>query len=109
MDEKKIFKLEKIQKGYAEVVVKLNGNFDNDDDPEDGFGYVTTEEFVKETNFETGKVTYVTRWVAYEYWGKPLYALAGNTLGYASRKEAVDALVESILYWVNDQEKENEK
>lgn len=97
-------KLFGIQKGYAEVWISLVGDFDlRDNGPGlDGIGYVHKESFVERSDFENDIVTYRTSWVPYLY--RPTncnsqsygYERVGKLLGYATRKEAVEALVSIV-------------
>lgn len=97
-------KLFGIQKGYADVWISLIGDFDLRDNGSglDGIGYVHTESFVERSDFENDIVTYRTRWVPYLY--RPTnynsrsygYERVGKLLGYATRKEAVEALVRTV-------------
>lgn len=88
----KPYKLINVRKGYADVWISLVGDFElrDDDYSLDGIGYVRTEEFVESSDFENDIVTYRTRWVPY------LYTKVGRNLGYATRKEAIEAMVSIV-------------
>lgn len=93
----KPFKLINIKKGYAEVWVSFSGNFD--DIEVDGLGFVHTEEVVSHTDFENDKIYYQTRWFPFIYTGRGEmngYTKTGRETGYATRKEALEELLNEI-------------
>lgn len=91
----KQYKLVNIQKGYADVWLSKHGKFGENDEL-DGFGYVHIEKFVERSDFENDKVYYRTRWVPYIHWDLGGFVQSGKTLGYRTRKEAVEALVHDM-------------
>lgn len=80
--------LENVQKGYAEVYFDEN----------DYCGYVHVERFVKWTDFEKDEIHCVNRWVPYLRTGFGFngYSSVGRETGYATRKEAIEALIKEI-------------
>lgn len=82
------FHLKNVQKGYAEIYFDEN-KYD---------ACVQTEKFVKWTDFEKDAIYYVKRWVPYLYTGSGLngYSQVGRITGYATRKEAIGALIKEV-------------
>lgn len=80
------FKLENVQKGYAEVYFEETGDV----------GYVQIEELVDHIDYDKDEIVKVKRWIAYKA-VKPFfrpYLVVGKRTGYKTRKEALDALSE---------------
>lgn len=101
----KQYKLHNVQAGYAEVWIKLSGKI-NESTHLDADGVVETRQFTECTDFEKDEILYVTRWVAiiHDPSGQPLnpwkfgksWTQVGKLTGYATRKEAIDALVDHV-------------
>lgn len=101
----KQYKLYNVQKGYAEVWIKLSGKI-NESTHLDGDGVVKLKHFVERTDFEKDEMHYVMRWIAVinDPSGQPLnpwkfgssFTQVGKLTGYATRKEAIDALVDHV-------------
>lgn len=88
----KQYKLERVYKGYAEVYFRKDGKFRKDDVRVDKAGYVSKFYIVERTDFDNDKTYYKERWLAFE-WNKGNYEQVGRKTGYATRKEAIEALV----------------
>lgn len=95
------YKLMDVQPGYAEVWFWYGEK--TDDGESDKLGVVEREEFVYRTDFENDKVYKVKRWIAGSYLPPDLVWVwtVGNTTGYRTRKEAIEALIE---YWTKDED-----
>lgn len=85
------YKFVKILKGYSEVVY---------DTPEEDFGVVRTERFVKYTDFEKDEIYDVKRWIPMIYTGERYcfngLRRIGRLTGYKTRKEALDVLTKYV-------------
>lgn len=85
-------KLGHIHKGYAEVYFRKDGKFRKDDVRVDKAGYVSKFYIVERTDFKNDRTYYRKRWLAFE-WTESHYEQIGRETGYATRKEAIEALV----------------